>query len=521
MNPIIAHIDILSKLYQSYITNINIMSKYQYLYNTAFQQALKIIYKDDKNKNFNEFDIHHLSLYEEIYQNWLKNSDNQLDILLKSKEFITLLSNHLSLHIDIHKALKNMGYPTHYFDTLFEKYVRKMYLASAVQKDFNLTPFDIEYINGNIRLIHYRNENEYKNINDINNKNKNKKDLTPLLIIYAQINRFHIMDIHPSRSVVKSLLSKGLDIYLLDWGYPTSKDNNISLNDYIRYVKEAVEYIYEKNKADKKKEDDTKINGATPKLNSKEESNNIIVNSSIVNYNRAIAIEEEIEFKNVNEVDSKNKISIIGYCWGGIIALIFTALYSKYIKNLTLMAAPVDFSKDKTILSTWAKDIDVDELVEEFAHLDGQILDIGFVMRNPVRYIFDKYITMMKKYNDKEFIDMFVAVEKWLYDTPIIPEKFFKQIINECYKNNLLIKNEMKVNGNMINLKNIHTPLLTIVAEKDDLVSPESTLEVNNCVSSKEKKTIKAPGGHVALCISKMAHESMWPQVAEWILSKS
>ena len=102
-----------------------------------------------------------------------------------------------------------------------------MYLVSSIQKDFKLTPFDIEYTNGNIRLLHYHTEN------------KNKNDIVSLLIIYAQINRFHIMDIHPSKSVVKHLLSKGLDVYLLDWGYPSSKDNNISLNDYIQYVKEA------------------------------------------------------------------------------------------------------------------------------------------------------------------------------------------------------------------------------------------------------------------------------------------
>jgi polyhydroxyalkanoate synthase len=127
---------------------------------------------------------------------------------------------------------------------------------------------------------------------------------------------------------------------------------------------------------------------------------------------------------------------------------------------------------------------------------------------------------MAKKYNDKEFVDIFISVERWLYDTPIIPKKYFKQIVNDCYKNNLLIKDMMKVDGNIINLKNVDIPLLTIVAEKDDLVSPESTLEVNNYVASKEKKTIHAPGGHVALCISKAAHERIWPEVAGWILSK-
>lgn len=71
-----------------------------------------------------------------------------------------------------------------------------------------------------------------------------------------------------------------------------------------------------------------------------------------------------------------------------------------------------------------------------------------------------------------------------------------------------------------INLKNINAPLLTIVAEQDDLVSPEATLAINDYVSSKDKRSISIPGGHVGLCISKYAHRKLWPEVAKWILSK-
>ena len=184
------------------------------------------------------------------------------------------------------------------------------------------------------------------------------------------------------------------------------------------------------------------------------------------------------------------------------------------------MAAPIDFSKDNTILSKRAKAIDINEYINEFDHFDGQIIDIGFILRNPIRNSFDKYLALMKKFNDKDFINMFISVEKWLYDTPLITGTFLKQIINDCYKNNLLIRNKLKINSRDIKLDNVTVPVLTIVAEKDDLVSPESTLEVNNYVSSKEKKTICAPGGHVALCISKTAHEKVWPEVAEWLLKK-
>ena len=106
------------------------------------------------------------------------------------------------------------------------------------------------------------------------------------------------MDISQERSVVKRLLSEGLDVYLLDWGYPGWEDSSLSLTDYVNYVRDAIEDIKDKT--------------------------------------------------------GKNKVSILGYCWGGIIALIYSALNNQNVRNLILMAAPVDFSKDNTILANWA-----------------------------------------------------------------------------------------------------------------------------------------------------------------------
>jgi poly(3-hydroxyalkanoate) synthetase len=44
----------------------------------------------------------------------------------------------------------------------------------------------------------------------------------------------------------------------------------------------------------------------------------------------------------------------------------------------------------------------------------------------------------------------------------------------------------MTMDRKKIDLKQIDVPLLTIVAEKDDLASPESTLAIMDRVSSKE-----------------------------------
>jgi polyhydroxyalkanoate synthase len=188
------------------------------------------------------------------------------------------------------------------------------------------------------------------------------------------------------------------------------------------------------------------------------------------------------------------------------------------------MAVPVDFSKDDTILARWSRAIDVDGMMDEFGHMDGQVLDLGFLMRNPPRYIFDKYLKLFQRAYDPEFVDTFIDVERWLYDTPPIPGVIHRQIINDCYKNNLLISGKMEAakegKKQKIDLRKIFVPILSIFAEKDDLVSPASSLAVNDHISSKDKSVLKNPGGHVALCISSNAHKNLWPEVAKWLLSR-
>jgi polyhydroxyalkanoate synthase len=106
---------------------------------------------------------------------------------------------------------------------------------------------------------------------------------------------------------------------------------------------------------------------------------------------------------------------------------------------------------------------------------------------------------------------------------PPIPGNLYRQIINDCYKHNLLPSNKMGLDGRegqKIDLRKVTVPLLTIVAERDDIISLESALAVNYCVSSKDKATLRNPGGHVALCLSNGAHRKLWSEVAKWILSK-
>src|SRR6185437_15885296 len=67
---------------------------------------------------------------------------------------------------------------------------------------------------------------------------------TPLLIVYALVNRPYMVDLQADRSLVQKLLALGQDVYVLDWGYPDRSERYQTLEDYLlRYIDGAVDAL--------------------------------------------------------------------------------------------------------------------------------------------------------------------------------------------------------------------------------------------------------------------------------------
>ncbi len=84
-------------------------------------------------------------------------------------------------------------------------------LMGPLDTSIGPTPYDVVYEEDRVKLKHYT------PVTDIKFK-------TPLLITYAMVNRETMLDLQPDRSVVRSFLNAGIDIYMIDWWYPTRKD---------------------------------------------------------------------------------------------------------------------------------------------------------------------------------------------------------------------------------------------------------------------------------------------------------
>ena len=68
----------------------------------------------------------------------------------------------------------------------------------------------------------------------------------PLLIVFSLISRSFILDLSPGNSFIERLLSAGFDMWLLDWGAPDERDAQNQLEDYVDdYLSAGIARVFE------------------------------------------------------------------------------------------------------------------------------------------------------------------------------------------------------------------------------------------------------------------------------------
>ena len=284
----------------------------------------------------------------------------------------------------------------------------------------------------------------------------------PLLIVYALINKSYILDLQPNKSWVKNLLDQGINVYLIDWKSPGKFDKFTTIDDYVNlFIYECVELV-----------------------------------------------------KNIENID---KVSLQGYCMGATMSLIYTSLHQKNVKNLITIAPVVDTEKDKTVIKNMAQHMDIDKVLSHYENFPYELLYSCYASLKPFKQGVSKYLNLFENLKDENFIQNFLRVEKWLYDTPPIAGETFRQWIKDIYQKNLFSKNKLVIGENRINLANVKVPLLNLVADQDHLVSPECSVSLNSLVSSTDTNLMRFSTGHVGLIASGYSQNVVLPKVGNWI----
>jgi len=288
----------------------------------------------------------------------------------------------------------------------------------------------------------------------------------PVLIVYALVNRPYMTDLQENRSTVRGLLAAGLDVYLIDWGYPDRADRYLTLDDYINgYLDRCVDVIRKRH-----------------------------------------------------DVDAVN---LLGICQGGTFSACYAAMHPKKVKNLITMVTPIDFQTKENQLSHWSRHIDVDLLVDTVGNVPGELLNWTFLTLKPYRLIGQKYMDMVDVLDDEKQLKNFLRMEKWIFDSPDQAGEAFRQFIKDFYQENKLVKGELVIGGRQVKLENITMPVFNVYATEDHLVPPSATTPLKDLVGTKDYTEHSFRGGHIGIYVSGRAQKEIPPKIGEWLAERS
>jgi len=317
------------------------------------------------------------------------------------------------------------------------------------------TDHEVVYEENKLQLYHYesRSDEQYD---------------VPILIVYALINRPYILDLQPDRSVVRTLLEEGFDVYLIDWGEPSALDRSLTLEDYVdRYVDNCVDVVRERS--------------------------------------------------------GQDAINVLGYCMGGTMSSMYAALHPEKVRNLGLMAAGLCFAGDGGVLELWGAEeyYEPERVTGTFGNVPADFLDIGFALMDPVQNNVTKYVRFYDNLEDEDFVENFARMERWLSDGIDVAGATYDQFISDVYQENKLIENELYLGDQHVDIGNIEMPVLQIVAEYDHLIPPGASKPFNDAIPSEDTEIMEFATGHIGMSVSSRSHAQLWPDVCAWFEERS
>ena len=322
-------------------------------------------------------------------------------------------------------------------------------LLGRQRPSVGLTPAEVVFRENKWRLLRYR------------ARPQGLAHETPILLVPSLINRHYVLDLMPNKSFVETMVARGHDVFIVDWGTPGPEDRYLTFDDICEgYLGRAVERTARHS--------------------------------------------------------GQNKVHLLGYCLGGLLTTLYVAAHRERIASMVALAAPIDFH-DGGLMSAWINSagFSVDALVDAFGNVPWPLMQASFHMLKPTLPL-RKAVGVLDRAWDDQFLDGFFAIEQWGGDNVSFPGECYRQYVTDFYVENKLVRGQFVLAGEPVRLEDIEAPLLVITFEHDHIVPKQGATALLESVSSKDVEHLHLPGGHVGAVVSRKASKTLWPKISDW-----
>ena len=287
----------------------------------------------------------------------------------------------------------------------------------------------------------------------------------PLLIVHSLISRPYIFDLLPGNSVVAWLRDRGHDVYLLDWGVPDHAD---VANTYVTYVDDYLR----------------------PAVGA------------------------------VRESAGGGDVAMLGYCFGGILALLALGTDPALgVRDLALVATPVDFEGIEPLQSaTKHGRLQADDLIDQTGNIPPAIFRRTFRTLRPTNDV-AAMATLLDRLSDREYVRNHHALNRWTDDQIPFPGALAHESLQLARENGLLA-GTARVDGRRADFGDLDLRVLAFMALRDHLVPHPSATAIERLLPRAEVGRVEIDSGHVALLLGARAQRQTLPALHEWLVGE-
>lgn len=306
-----------------------------------------------------------------------------------------------------------------------------------------------------------------------------KKHAIPLVLVPPLGVTTETFDLMPSRSLVRYMAARGYPTYLICWGAPERRHAALGMRDYAdRMMGEALAAV------------------------------------------RAHSGSQEV--------------SLMGWCMGGLLALIHAGLPgTQGIRAIVTVASPIDMRGGgliagvSRIINTPAKfiahytDFRLNKLNPESFHAPGWVTALAFKLTDPIGSI-TTYWDLLVNLWDREFVESHTTTSDYLNHMLAYPIGMVGDMFTKMSLHNQMAKGEFVLSPNRVaQFANIRVPLYVFAGAKDVLVAPSTAEHILDVVNSSDKRFEVAPGGHMGVILGASAQSAVWAHAAHWLEPRS
>ena len=291
-----------------------------------------------------------------------------------------------------------------------------------------------------------------------------KANGVPVLFVPSLINRSYVLDLSKRASMLRYLADHGIWPFLIDWGKPGAKERNFTLTDYIAGVLEDA-------------------------------------------------------FKATQSLAGE-RIAIVGYCMGGLLALALALRQRKVVPGLALLATPWDFhageNGEREGQTAKVAFESVAPLVDALGEMPIDILQSFFLLLNPFQAA-KKFRIFASLDPHSSRAQDFVALEDWVNDGTALAALVARECLLGWYGDNTPVRGEWKVAGRKVRPETFDVPSLVLVPSQDYIVPPASARALAEVLPRAESRVVAT--GHIGMAVGTRAKTELWQPLAEWLES--